>query len=333
MKITISSAFFGFSMGAILFGITIRQAYQYYVHAKDTKWRRILIGLICLLDTLNVASSMNMIYNFLLLLLGNPKVYPQVMWSLKALATTQVFLILLVQGFYLFQIWCFSGNIVLLHRRVRLAAKAFVILVSLYATAVAVVFLSQMRRVDAIFGFSGGFEYVMYLGFGSTALIDCAIAAAMCITLYKSNTGIRRSESVLESLVQYFVGTGLLTSLAALLAIVLYVARPHSLLYLSVEFSTTKLYANSILAMFNARQSLNERMNESIEVKLPSGVFFAERDTCSQRKLLLANPFSPISPVDDSLQFSPDNDANSDYSFRITGPREDRRNSAGRFTL
>jgi len=85
-----------------------------------------------------------------------------------------------------------------------------------------------------------------------------------------------------------------------------YVARPHTLLYLAVEYSVTRckcpvvpssniglteflVYANSILAMyvegfwsntlfwlffqrFNARHSLTERMNQTIEINLPDSI-------------------------------------------------------------
>jgi len=30
---------------------------------------------------------------------------------------------------------------------------------------------------------------MLYLGFGSTAIIDCAIANAMCLLLYRSSAG------------------------------------------------------------------------------------------------------------------------------------------------
>ncbi|KAF9529878.1 hypothetical protein CPB83DRAFT_893112 [Crepidotus variabilis] len=334
VTLTLSAAFFGYTVGAILFGITIRQAYQYYMHTGDSIWRKLLIGLVCLLDTLHLGFSTSMVYFFLTQLLGDSSAATRVVSSLKGLASSQVLLLILVQGFYLSQIWRFASNTVLLRRRFRRATQAFVIFVAIYAIAVAAIFLSQSEeddssspRVEVIFGFTGGFEYVLYLGFGSTALIDCAIAAAMCIVLYKSSaglsTGIARSESVVESLIQYFVGTGLLTSFAAILVIIFYVAQPHTLLYLGMEFSVTRLYANAILAMFNSRQALNKRMNQSIELKLPgsSDVFFAEPDSFSQRRLLLGN--SPISdtkysPAGETTRFSTADDVHSDYSFHVT---------------
>lgn len=54
-------------------------------------------------------------------------------------------------------------------------------------------------------------QYIIYLGFGATAIVDCAIAAAMCLILHEMSAGTERSENVLESIIQYFIGSGLLT--------------------------------------------------------------------------------------------------------------------------
>ncbi|KAF8154278.1 hypothetical protein B0H34DRAFT_83797 [Crassisporium funariophilum] len=180
----------------------------------------------------------------------------------------------------------------LLARRFSHVVQSFVIFIALFAIAVAAIFLYELQKITRIVGFTLNFEYIVYLGFGATALIDCAIAAAMCMILHKSSGGTRRSETVLETLIQYFIGTGLLTSFAAIMVIILYVASPNTLLYLGMEFSVTRLYANSILAMFNARQHLRDRMNQSIAITLPTNVLFGEPEPM-QNASLLSNPFSP----------------------------------------
>jgi len=294
LQTTLRAAFFGFSAGAILYGITVRQAYQYYTcYVNDSRLRKTIVAVVCSLDTLHLVFAMFLVYSFILQLIGYSASAPNVLWSLKALGSVQVFLIVFVQGFYLSQIWRLSGNL-LLARRFAHAVQFFVIFVSLFALAVAVIFLNQLQRMDAILSFSAGFEYVVYLGFGANAIVDCSIAAAICLLLYKSSAGTLRSETVLESLIQYFIGSGLITSFAAILVIILYVAQPNTLLYLGMELSVTRLYANSLLAMFNARHQLRERLEETMELKLPTNVFFSEPDPISQSASLM--PHSPFSP-------------------------------------
>jgi len=274
-----------------------------------------MIAIVCVLDTLNLAFGMNLLYCYIRELLGDIQATSRVLWSLKALATTQVFLILFVHLYYLRQMWLFSSNSILLSKRYRIAAQIFVITVGIFAIAVAAIFLGYLPRIDVVYGFSPGFEYIIYLAFGTVAVVDCSIAAAMCVILYKCSSwivvGISRSESVLESLIQYFVGTGLLTSFSAIMVIILYVARTHTLLYLVIEFSVTRLYANSILAMFNARHTLAERMNQTIDVRMPHGLLSKEPESTGTRfgwhGHLATSPTSATrySPAGDSSRYTP----------------------------
>lgn len=291
---TLAAVFYGFSVGAILFGITIRQAYQYYITASnDPIAQKLVIGLVCLLDTFHLVFSMYLVYSFILEAIGFAQAAANVLWSLKALGSVQVFMIILVQGFYLSQIWRLSGNL-LLARTFSLAVQVFVVFIALFALAVAVIFFTQLQKIDVVHSFSTGFVYTVYLGFGSTAIIDCSIAAAMCLLLYRSSAGTIKSETVLETLIQYFIGSGLLTSFASIMCIVLYVAQPNTLLYLGMEFSVTRLYANSLLAMSNARRQLRDKLDETMELRLPNNLFFTEPDHIAQQHVsLMDNPFSP----------------------------------------
>ncbi|KAF8964386.1 hypothetical protein BDZ97DRAFT_904463 [Flammula alnicola] len=113
-----------------------------------------------------------------------------------------------------------------------------------------------------------------FIGFGSTALIDCAIAATMSFLLFKTSSGnSKKSRSVVRFLVMFFIGTGLLTAMAAI-ATIAYVSRPSTVLYLGIEFSVPRLYANSILAMFNSKERLLKKMQATTELQLSSKLLF-----------------------------------------------------------
>ncbi|PPQ71404.1 hypothetical protein CVT26_011119 [Gymnopilus dilepis] len=297
VRSTLAAAFFGFSAGAILYGITIRQAFQYYTTCiQDSRWRKAIIGIVwyavdyysqphalmqhtcnSLLDTIHLVFSMYLVYTLILELVGYPSAGPTTLYTL---------LILFVQGFYLFQIWRLSGNLLLLTSRFTHAVHPCSLLL----------LTPSRQKISSAFSFSAGFEYVVYLGFGATAIIDCAIAAAMCLILNKGEGGLK-TEGVVESLIQYFIGSGLITSFAAILCITLYVAQPNTLLYLGMELSVTRLYANSVLAMFNARGQLREKLNESVDLNKVSFINFRNPDRSPQTLSLLSptasSPFSP----------------------------------------
>jgi len=226
--------------------------------------------------------------------LGYTEAGMRLVWSLKALGTTQVVLIILVQGFYLSQIWRFSGRAnLLLEKRFSIAIQSFVVFIGVFALAVGVIFLTRLQTINVVHSFDSGFEYIVYLGFGATAIIDCSIAGAMCLLLHKSSIGTIKAQGVLETLIQYFIGSGLLTSFASILCIILYVAQPNTLLYLGMELSVTRLYANSLLAIANGRQGLLNRLDETIDLRIPSGVFFTEPDQVSLIGAHMKDTYTP----------------------------------------
>lgn len=281
---TLGPAFAGYTIGAILFGVTLLQAYHYFSSNSGTKWQKISVIIILILDTIHFAFAIHMLFNFLLAISGSPHHTPWVIWSLKAMGSVQVFFVIYVQGLYLYKMWMYSRDgLSLLTTRFRRILKAYVIVLSALAIGVGVLFLVELQKIDNIYDFSIEFTYVIYVGFGTACLVDLGIAIAMCLMLYKSSGGItRKSNMIITTLIQYIVGTGLLTSLMALMCMVLYIAKPISLLYLGVEYSMTRVYAISILALYNSQNRLREQWNEPADVKGKSLLYFNDPEKLAQ---------------------------------------------------
>ena len=55
------------------------------------------------------------------------------------------------------------------------------------------------------------YQWEILLAFSVTIFIDLGIAGFMSFLLYKSQTGIKRTDSTLFTLIQYVISTGLLT--------------------------------------------------------------------------------------------------------------------------
>ncbi|KAJ2923112.1 hypothetical protein H1R20_g13984, partial [Candolleomyces eurysporus] len=244
---TLGAAFAGFTIGAVLFGITITQAYNYFMYANaPSKSQRISVIIILILDSLHFAFSVHMLFNYLLQISGSTNVIPWVVCVLISLQESE------------------GIHLISFHSLLSMAHLVFFVI------------YVQGQKIKVIHSFTLEFEYVIYVGFGTTAFIDMGIAAAMCLMLYKSSKGVtRRSNMIVTTLIQYVVGTGLLTSLGALMCMVLYIAKPVSLLYLGVEYSMTKLYAISVLALYNSQSRLREQWNEPADLKGGSMLYFA----------------------------------------------------------
>ncbi|EFI26856.1 hypothetical protein CC1G_15258 [Coprinopsis cinerea okayama7 len=266
------------------------------------------------LDTLHFLFAVHMMYTYLLVQLGDTEVMSKVVGSLKSMGSVQVFFTIFVQACVILNwvrlvgpfstsintvlqplptqdldffkkpavvktVWtCATGDCCKSEPHGHRSKQGSEFLPLLRSNALNPVFLIELQKIDDIKNFSLRFEYVIYVGFGATAFIDMGIAAAMCLMLHKSSPGTKRSSQIIVTLIQYIVGTGLLTSLGALLIMVLYIAWPNSLLYLGIEYSMTRLYAISVLALYNSQARLRDKLNQTRDLNGASMLYFAEPD-------------------------------------------------------
>ncbi|KAF8060184.1 hypothetical protein FPV67DRAFT_1453310 [Lyophyllum atratum] len=114
-----------------------------------------------------------------------------------------------------------------------------------------VVFLFIKKRFDKLpeFTLFAAMPFALF-----AVLADIFIAAALCILLYGSRTGFRRFLAVAE--------------------VIVFALSPHSLWFLAIDFVIGKLYANSLLATLNSRQSL--RTGTSVNSVHMSDINFEE---------------------------------------------------------
>jgi len=89
-------------------------------------------------------------------------------------------------------------------------------------------------------------------------LSDVAVAAALCILLHGSRTVFTRTNALITNLIVYAINRCLLTSIVAIVEVVVFVVAPHTFWFLAVDFTMGKLWANSMLASLNGRTFLKE---------------------------------------------------------------------------
>jgi hypothetical protein len=292
------AALIGLVIGGIFFGMVIMQAGHYFrSYRSDPIWLRLSVALLCLLDTLHLCFSVHMMYFYLVTNFGNISAVNEIVWSLKGLAAVQVFVIWLVQCLYLLRIWKLSKGIVT-DATFSTALLASLIITLLFALGIGVMFMIELTGLKRGVSITS-FRWAIFLAFTATIAIDTYIAAILSYLLWKSQTGIKRTDSTLFTLIQYIVGTGVLTSLASFVYMLLYVLRPNSLLYLALEFSMTRLYSNSFLAMMNARSGLRGQLSEPVdlEINLGSAIRFGPSSSMSLGSHVQNKGTPPTSPV------------------------------------
>ncbi|KAJ2986416.1 hypothetical protein NUW54_g9776 [Trametes sanguinea] len=101
---------------------------------------------------------------------------------------------------------------------------------------------------------------------GFSVFIDICLMGTLVAALMKSKTGYNRMDSLIDVLIIYSINAGVLTSVFALLTFIFAIALPGNLIYVAFSIIGVKLYANSVLAVLNCRQSLCNRMLEGFEL-------------------------------------------------------------------
>jgi len=158
--------------------------------------------------------------------------------------------------------------------------KAFSAGTILYAFGIGTAFLAHVAQTSNITSSSVSFENMIYFTFGSAAIAGLGIAVLISIVLYKtvSHPGTKRCTKVINHLVLFFIGTGLLTTVCAIITISVYASTSSSIVYLAIQFSIPRLYANSIIALFNSKSRLKEKMDVSLDLRVASSLFFGAGD-------------------------------------------------------
>ncbi|KAF5347318.1 hypothetical protein D9756_009914 [Leucocoprinus leucothites] len=263
-----------------LFGSTILQAYQYFLqyYEKDSRLCKTEVAVVCILDLLHLVFATDIMYMFLVTSSGAVDPAGRVPWSIKALGVTQAALIVSVQLLYLKRIYSLARKPTFNSEGVTKLVVVLVLLIGTCAIGTGIVFCYELEHFESIQSFGRGIsDWVIYLGFGATSLIDIAIAALMCFLVHKNKFEFLSSQlnRILSSLALYALSTGLITAFMAIVVIVLYVARPNTFVYIAITFFTTRLYTNSLLAMFHSRKKYNAISQETRSLELVSNIKFS----------------------------------------------------------
>ncbi|OSC99265.1 hypothetical protein PYCCODRAFT_1470346 [Trametes coccinea BRFM310] len=241
----------GFAFSAVLYGITIMQAYVYYRrYPKDDLWLKIFIALLLIIDTLTTAFAGQGLHTYAVDDYLQPDKLDTIVWSLIVEDYLCIVAAVLVQFYFAQRLWILShGNwlltgMIAILALISLATGTWICTdmfmgpsISLYATVAA-------RVLAAICS-------------GSRALADVLISGGLCYYLHTSRTGLKQSDTLIDKLMMYAIQRGLVTTICQGFDFITILAFPTSLIYLPVILILSKLYIIALLATLNVRKSLN----------------------------------------------------------------------------
>ncbi|EIW56553.1 uncharacterized protein TRAVEDRAFT_49376 [Trametes versicolor FP-101664 SS1] len=243
----------GTFLGTLLQGLVVFQTYRYFcLYPKDPLYLKLWVFAVLILEMLNSALTMHTSYVYLVSNFFNPAILQgPIVRSLAIYPIPAALAGLVSQCFFVRRVY-------MLGRRFRFLAAitmpCYVLFLG-FCTALSIKGL-QVANLD---------EFRKYSWLASAAscvllVADFLITAVLIRFLRGSRTGLTRTDSLLDTLIIYAVGTGLLiwpiSSVFNILNVVFALACPNNLIYTAISMILTKLYANSFLVALNLRDSL-----------------------------------------------------------------------------
>ncbi|TFY79940.1 hypothetical protein EWM64_g4070 [Hericium alpestre] len=114
------------------------------------------------------------------------------------------------------------------------------------ATAIAIGYVPQFLRFTV-------FQPAVIVWLMSSAVCDVLITSILVFHLRRHKSGFSHTDDIVDRVIRLTIQTGLLTSIVAIIDVVLYLGVPKAALHLGFNMPLCKLYTNSLLSSLNAR--------------------------------------------------------------------------------
>ncbi|OSC96318.1 hypothetical protein PYCCODRAFT_1379399 [Trametes coccinea BRFM310] len=245
---TFGAFLIGTLFAVMLYGMTIHQVYQYFrFHSDGERWNKCLV---CLshntLETFHVILCIHACYYYFIRSFGNWDELAVGVWVVSDLYYVRMEISLPLCSFFA--------------RRVYLISASYRVVVLI---AVVLLFGELGEFSLPRFAHFQKFTWLISAGAAMAVVADGLLTCILVTVLRKNMTGIKRMDTIVDTLILYTVTTDetdyLVLSLVNLLSFIFSLLSPSNLIYTAFGVVSTKLYANSLLAALNSRKYLADR--------------------------------------------------------------------------
>ncbi|KAG2124228.1 hypothetical protein DEU56DRAFT_597730 [Suillus clintonianus] len=250
--------FIGLTISFVQLGVAVAQGFSY--HRTFPRDKRLLKYLVVTVLTLNTAATLLTSFMYWSFFSNcfrskSPKcqAWDTASMVLLFVAYTVPFI---VQSFYCHRVWIISDkNIYVTIPIVLLAASSYALGLVLIPSQKSGAFASNaMLKIST----AGTFQSVV---------CDSMISLSVYFYLRPGRSGVRRTDTRIRSITKNFISMGFLTCLLAFSICILYWANSFAAIG-GVAMVLRNSYANSVLAILNARKPLAR--HQSLEIELPT---------------------------------------------------------------
>ncbi|KAL1949740.1 hypothetical protein VTO73DRAFT_8621 [Trametes versicolor] len=193
-------------------------------------------------DALHTILAVHMNYANLVSNFFTPALLQRSLWSLNMQPLTTGIIIVLCQSF-------FAARVYKVDKRYRtLLAIAIVMFLVELAFTVKGFAIGTIERLNKYAWMQSG-------GFGVVISADIMLTFVLVLALHQRRTGFKITNSKIDLLIAYTIGTGFVTLVFAMACFITALASPGDLLFGALDLICVKVYINSVLATLNMRPS------------------------------------------------------------------------------
>ncbi|KDR77721.1 hypothetical protein GALMADRAFT_155508 [Galerina marginata CBS 339.88] len=234
----------GAFLNAILYGACMVQCFTYYqTYKKDRKGLKLLVLYLMLMETFNTIINIGLVFEPLVLKFGNPQAFIVAPKMLILDAISTVFISTPVQFLAAWRIYVISESKVM---PLIIGFFGFCSLIGGSTLSIQVSFFREWAGFKI-------FDRAVIVWLTGSAAADIIITVSLCWTLYRWKTGMKATDDRVSKIVRLTMQTGLLTTIFALLDLIISLTVHRVLLNFAWDLALSKLYTNSLLSTLNAR--------------------------------------------------------------------------------
>ncbi|GJE93654.1 hypothetical protein PsYK624_098140 [Phanerochaete sordida] len=246
---TLGAALMGGFTAAIVYGITTLQTFLFFRgRSHNNKWMSLTVAGLWIVNSAHMALVIHPIYWYAVTKYLDPFAIGNIVWSVSAGIVFTAVNDVVVRGWFVYRIYVLS------HYKKWAALPLALLCIVLFGVTLATGVKAYQTKTYT------NFEKIHWLLDTDLSLVfvaDVVIAIILCflLAMARAKTINRRTESYINILILYTINTGLLTSMLSLACLITFVTMPFNYVFLSLYFPMANLYANSLLASFNMRDS------------------------------------------------------------------------------
>ncbi|EPS99481.1 hypothetical protein FOMPIDRAFT_1050519 [Fomitopsis schrenkii] len=244
-------------IGSVLQGVTTCQTIAYFLGSKtDSRVIRSLVLFVWVVNVLHAILVVDSVYTYSVTHHGNPSALATLTWSSMAIIIGNVVGDLGVKGIFSYRVWKISRQWYM---------GVLIMLTAVVTFTFAVFVVSEM----ALSPTSPPEPVGTYGSLAALAGSDIVMSIVLALVLYQHRSVFPSVNRVLRGVVWYSAETSIVTSLGAIVGLVIYAALPNKpVLFMAVLWVLPYLISSSVLVALNSRKELREKTSVVSSVEM-----------------------------------------------------------------